>query len=153
MPRCPPAPALLISACSGWPSARNSSAQRRTDARSPRSSGKKATAGFPVSATIAATAARPFGSDRQAANTLPPRPARAAAVARPIPVLAPVARNVRPARSPDAADMIPSYRTAHPAIIPAAAGRHPRGLSVRMRPDQHADRHGMLGLCDARAGC
>ena len=38
----------------------------RTDARSARSSGRNATASFPVAATISATARRPFSGERQA---------------------------------------------------------------------------------------
>src|SRR5262249_23459835 len=113
-PRAPPPPALLISTCSGSPRARNSSAQARTEARSARSSGRNTTAPFPASAEMRATAARPFSAERQATNTLPPRLARPVAVARPIPVLAPVTRKVRPDSSAGFACM--------PDVVPPAGG-------------------------------
>src|SRR5215469_6707192 len=99
-PGVPPIPALLISAYSGSPRSRKPWAHARTDARSARSSGRKSTCSLPVSAAIRATAASPFGRDRQARYTRPPRRAKSAAVARPIPVFAPVTRNVCPLSSP-----------------------------------------------------
>jgi hypothetical protein len=59
-----------------------------------------------VSAEMPAAAARPFSAERQATNTLPPRLARPVAVARPIPVLAPVIRKVHPDSSPETAGMV-----------------------------------------------
>src|SRR5580704_17103093 len=110
-PRAPPTPTLLISTCSGSPRARNSAAQLRTEARSARSRGRNATAQFTVAAEICAAAARPFSAERQATKTLPPRRARSSAVARPIPVLAPVIRKVRPDRPAEFWDMVTLYRT------------------------------------------
>ena len=65
-----------------------------------RSSGRYQTASFPVEALIPATASSPFSRDLDATKTRPPCRASPAAVARPIPVLAPVTRNVRPAAWP-----------------------------------------------------
>src|SRR5262252_1446033 len=134
MPLAPATPALLISTCSGSPRARNSAAQLRTEARSARSRGRNAIASFPVAAAISATAARPFSAERQATKTLPPRRARSSAVARPIPVLAPVIRNVRPDRPAEFADMVTLYRTRQyigqraprtPSAGPGPAGSSP----------------------------
>ncbi len=98
-PRAPPTPALLTSTCSGSPRARKASAQACADERSARSSGRKKTALFAVAALIDATAASPLAADRAATYTRPPRAASPSAVARPIPVLAPVTRKVRPSAS------------------------------------------------------
>ena len=50
----------------------------------------------PLAALMAVTAASPRAADRAATYTRQPRPARASAVARPMPVLAPVTSTVRP---------------------------------------------------------
>src|SRR5690349_7998873 len=98
-PRVRTTPALFTSTCNGSSRARNEAAQARTESRSARSSGRYSTASFPVDARRPATAAAPFSADRLATYTRPPRRASPSAVARPIPVLAPVTRNVRPASS------------------------------------------------------
>ena len=86
---------------------------------------------MPVAAVISAAAARPFSAERQATKTLPPRRARSAAVARPIPVLAPVTRKVRPDRPAEFADMVKLYRTRRYFWQPGAPGRAPDGVPGR----------------------
>src|SRR5262245_9809833 len=143
-PRAPPTPALLISTCSGSPRARNSTAQARTEARSDRSSGRNATASFPVSAEMPATAARPFSAERQATNTLPPRLASPVAVARPMPVLAPVSRKVRPDRSPEFDHMV---NFVPHAGVPAACGPARPGSSPAPGAVPAGTRAGGVALC------
>src|SRR6201987_3912325 len=99
IPRRPARPALLSRTCSGRSSARKAAAPPRTESRSPRLRARELRRRLPVWRVISPIAARALGSDGQWRTSVPPRAARAWAVASPIPVLAPVIRIVCPSRS------------------------------------------------------
>src|SRR5581483_8274023 len=117
-PRWPATPALLTSAWSGSSRLRNSLAHWRTESRSPRSSWRDSTLSPSSSRTGLA-----FSSERAVMKTLAPRCASSVAVARPMPLLAPVTRNVRPLRS--CALLIRLLRSSHSlSFHPSHQGGH-----------------------------
>lgn len=92
VPARPARPALFTSTSSCSPRSRNDSAARRTSARLARSSAMNSAC--PPAALISSTTGRVFSSDRHASQTFPPRLASSIAVARPMPVFAPVTTKV-----------------------------------------------------------
>jgi hypothetical protein len=89
-PLWPATPALLIKRCNGRPRSRKRAAPLRTDASDAKSSSKNSTLALFARSRMSLAASSPLGRLRQATKTWAPSFASSSAVARPMPVLAPV---------------------------------------------------------------